>query len=102
MRMKSAPLCCCLIAAAAAAPLAAEPAQRRAMPEVKDAMRRCHLLPLPQILDAARAKMGDARWIGADVDILSCVYTLKFLREGAVIWVEMDGQSGRYLGQTGK
>ncbi|WP_147276279.1 hypothetical protein [Sphingomonas aracearum] len=84
-----------------AAPSLAQPVQRRAAPGVKDAMRRCRLLPLPQVVDGARARMGDARWIGADLDILSCVYTLKFLRDGAVIWVEMDGQSGRYLGQTG-
>lgn len=99
MRMRAALLIPSL--ALLAAPLLAQPVQRRGAPEVKDAMRRCHLLPLPQVVDAARAKMGDARWIGADLDILSCVYTLKFLRDGAVIWVEMDGQSGRFLGKTG-
>ena len=46
--------------------------------------------------------MGGARYLGFDFDSGSEVYTLKFLRDGSVIWVNVDGQSGQVLGSTGR
>ena len=46
--------------------------------------------------------MTGAQYIGVDFDPGSAVYTLKFLRGGAVIWVDVDGRSGQVLGRTGR
>lgn len=44
--------------------------------------------------------MRDAQYIGVDYDAQAAVYTLKFLRNGTVIWVEVDGRTGRIIGRT--
>ncbi len=46
--------------------------------------------------------MKGAQYIGFNLDPQSIVYTLKFLRDGEVIWVDVDGRSGQVLGQTGR
>ena len=45
--------------------------------------------------------MRGAQYLGFDFDAESGIYTLKFLRNGNVIWVEVDGRTGRLLGRTG-
>ena len=42
-----------------------------------------------------------AQYLGFDYDPTSNVYTLKFLRNGSVIWVDVDGRTGRILRRTG-
>lgn len=44
--------------------------------------------------------MRDAQYIGFDYDAGAAIYTLKFLRNGTVIWVEVDGRNGRVIGRT--
>ena len=46
--------------------------------------------------------MRGLQYIGFDYDSGSAIYTLKFLRDGTVIWVEVDGRSGQIIGRTGK
>ena len=46
--------------------------------------------------------MPGARYLGFDFDDGPSVYTLKFLRDGQVIWVEVDGRTGQVLGRTGR
>jgi hypothetical protein len=46
--------------------------------------------------------MGDAQYLGFDLEMPSGVYTLKFLRDGNVIWVEVDGRSGQVIGRSGR
>ena len=45
--------------------------------------------------------MPGANYLGFDFDPESGIYTLKFLRNGSVIWVEVDGRSGQIIGRTG-
>ncbi|WP_254602564.1 hypothetical protein [Sphingomonas bacterium] len=59
-----------------------------------------HLLPLREIENRVVPTMRDAEYIGFDFDGGSGVYTLKFLRNGTVIWVAVDGHSGQVLGRT--
>nr|WP_320451544.1 PepSY domain-containing protein [Sphingomonas sp. CFBP8993] len=44
--------------------------------------------------------MRDSQYIGFDYDAGAAVYTLKFLRNGTVIWVEVDGRTGKVIGRT--
>ena len=46
--------------------------------------------------------MGGAQYLGPEFDAGTDVYTLKFLRDGSVIWVDVDGRTGRVVGHSGR
>ena len=46
--------------------------------------------------------MQGAQYLGFDFDSATAVYTLKFLRDGSLIWVMVDGRSGNVIGRTGR
>lgn len=46
-------------------------------------------------------RMPGAQYLGFDYDPATEVYTLKFLRNGSVIWVDVDGRSGNIVRKTG-
>lgn len=99
MKMKSI-LVLALCAAALAAPPAA--AQRRGdQVEVFDAMRGGRVLPLREIERRVLPSVPGGQYIGFDFDSGSGIYTLKFLRNGNVIWVDVDGRSGQIIGRAG-
>lgn len=60
------------------------------------------LLPLREIERRVVPMMQGAEYIGFDFDSGSAIYTLKFLRNGAVIWVDVDGRSGRIIRRAGR
>ena len=64
--------------------------------------REGRILPLREIEGRVVPQVRGADYIGFDFDGATGIYTLKFLRDGAVIWVEVDGRSGQILGRTGK
>ena len=68
--------------------------------QVFNAMRDGRLLPLKEIERRVLPSMAGAQYIGVELDLGSGIYTLKFLRDGTVIWVEVDGRSGQILGRT--
>ena len=67
-----------------------------------EARREGRLLPLPEIEARVVPTMKGAQYIGFDFDSDTAIYTLKFLRNGSVIWVEVDGRSGQVVGRTGR
>ena len=64
--------------------------------------REGRILPSRDIENRVLPTMRGADYLGFDFDGASGVYTLKFLRDGTVIWVEVDGRSGQILGRTGR
>jgi uncharacterized membrane protein YkoI len=60
------------------------------------------ILPLREIERRVVPTMEGAQYIGFDFDSGPAVYTLKFLRDGRVIWVEVDGRSGAVIGRSGR
>ena len=72
--------------------------QRRAY----EATREGRILPPRAIEARVLPMMKDYQYLGFDLDFGSGIYTLKFLRDGNVVWVEADGHSGQILGRTGK
>ncbi|MBJ6120296.1 PepSY domain-containing protein [Sphingomonas mollis] len=66
------------------------------------ARKQGKLLPLPEIERRVVPQMNGAEYLGFDFDGGSGVYTLKFLRDGTVIWVDVDGRSGQVIGRTGR
>jgi len=78
-------------------------AQRRGEQQrVFDAARAGRLLPLPEIERRVLPTMSGSQYLGVDLDIDSGIYTLKFLRNGLVIWVQVDGRSGQILGRSSR
>ncbi|WP_245708247.1 hypothetical protein [Sphingomonas palmae] len=92
-----------LLLLTAAAPAVAEPAEQESERAFAwRATRSGKLLPIKEIERRVIPTMKGAQYIGFNLDPQSVVYTLKFLRDGEVIWVDVDGRSGQVLGQTGR
>ncbi|MEG3164561.1 hypothetical protein U1701_08150 [Sphingomonas sp. PB2P19] len=88
---------------AAAPVLAAESDQRRGdQMSAFEARRQGRALSLREIEARVVPTMKGAQYIGFDYDSGSAIYTLKFLRDGNVIWVDVDGRSGQIVGRTGR
>jgi hypothetical protein len=94
-----------LTALTASTPLVAEgqPPQRHSdAQDAWDGRRQGRLLPLPEIEGRVLPMMRGARYLGFDFEPESGIYTLKFLRNGSVIWVAVDGHSGQIVGRAGR
>ena len=66
------------------------------------ARRDGRIMPVPEIEHRVVPTMKDAQYLGFNFDPDGGIYTLKFLRKGTVIWVDVDGRSGRIIGRTDK
>ncbi len=88
----------------AAAPAVAVAADQRRSDQANayEARRDGRLMPLREIESRVVPTMKGAQYIGVDFDAGTSVYTLKFLRNAVVIWVEVDGRSGQVIGRTGR
>ena len=89
-----------LLAAAPAAAASAD--QGREASAAWEATRAGRILPLKEIERRVVPTMKGAQYIGFDLELPSGVYTLKFLRDGTVIWVDVDGRTGQVIGRTGR
>ncbi|WBH17211.1 hypothetical protein LLW23_03595 [Sphingomonas radiodurans] len=86
-----------------AAPVLAQPGeQQRDGIAAWRALREGRILPIKEIERRIIPTMKDAQYIGFDFEMPSAIYTLKFLRDGTVIWVDVDGRSGQVVGRTGR
>jgi hypothetical protein len=90
--------------AAAMAPAGASAQDRRSDQEAaRKGRMQGQLLPL-RVIEArvvpAMARKG-AQYIGFDFDSGTGIYTLKFLRNGNVIWIDVDGRSGQVMSRSG-
>lgn len=94
-----------LLALALALPLAAPAgAQRRGEAEaVYQGTRSGALLPLRAIENGVvpQMKARGADYIGAEYDSDVGRYRLKFMHDGSVIWVDVDGRTGAIVGRAG-
>lgn len=68
--------------------------------EALRARRDGRIMPVPEIERRVVPTMRGAQYLGFDFDPEGAIYTLKFLRNGTVIWVDVDGRSGRVIGRT--
>jgi uncharacterized membrane protein YkoI len=91
-----------LLLAAASAPSAGATDQRRDQKQAWDARRSGKILPLREIEQRVVPNMRGSQYLGFDFESETAIYTLKFLRDGVVIWVEVDGRSGQIIGRTGR
>ena len=59
-------------------------------------------LPIKEIERRVIPMMGDATYLGFLWDAATNIYTLKFLRNGSVIWVDVDARTGRIVRRSGR
>ena len=67
----------------------------REQQSVLEATREGRSMPLPQLERRVLPFMGGADYLGPEFN--GGVYRFKFMRDGRVIWVDVDGQTGRIL-----
>jgi len=93
-----------LVMVTALSPVVAQaPDQRRSDQErAYDARRKGEVLSPRAIEGRVIPTMKGYEYLGFDLDFSTAVYTLKFMRDGVVVWVDVDGRSGQIIGRTGK
>ena len=92
-----------LAAAAIAAGLIASPAwadRPRDQDRAFRATQEGRSMPLPQIERRVMPFMGGAEYLGPE--FRGDTYRLKFMRNGRVIWIDVDADSGRIIGRSGR
>jgi hypothetical protein len=98
----------------ATTPVAARPKERtpdsalearpkeRAPDSALQARQQGRILPLPEIEARIRQQMRDSDYLGPELDTVSGIYRLKFLRGERVIWIDVDGRTGQIVGTSGR
>ena len=87
-----------LLAVAAAAGLGSAPALAdppRDSDRAFEATREGRTMPLPQLERRVLPFMGGADYLGPELN--GVTYRFKFMQNGRVIWIDVDGQSGRII-----
>ena len=71
---------------------------------VYEGRRAGSLMPLRSIENGVvpAMKSRGADYIGAEYDADVSRYRLKFMRDGSVIWVDVDGRTGAIVGRAGE
>lgn len=94
-------LCACLAAFAPAGSAAAQPDRHQDSDAPRGARRQGPPLSVREIERRVVPRLPGAQYLGFDYDPATEVYTLKFLRNGSVIWVDVDGRTGNIVRRTG-
>jgi len=90
-----------------AAPIAFSPAPalaQRHMPEqdaIREGVRSGNILPYQAMRARAQDRAGGGQMIGSEFDPGTARYRFKFQRGNSVMWLDMDGRTGREVGRTG-
>jgi len=89
-----------LAALALAMPLTAQAAPRRdAQGEVRKDMREGKVSSLRDIERRVLPSMPGMQYLGPEYDPAAMAYRLKFIRDGRVVFVDVDARSGQILSQ---
>ncbi|MBQ1498272.1 MAG: hypothetical protein IIZ38_08155 [Sphingomonas sp.] len=94
-------LCACLAAFAPAGAAAARPDGHQDSDGRSPRRQAGPPLSVREIERRVVPRLPGAQYLGFDYDPATEVYTLKFLRNGSVIWVDVDGRSGAIVRKTG-
>ena len=78
------------------------PRRRQDQDSARDAMRAGAIRPLRDIQQKWRGDMPGYDYLGSDYDPDAGSYRLKFLRDGSVVWIDVDGRTGREIGRHGR
>ena len=76
-------------------------ARHRDQDDAYENARAGRIRPLPEIEQRVSRDMGGAAYLGPEYDAGSDRYRLKYMRQGSVIWIDVDGRTGRVVGHSG-
>ena len=68
--------------------------------EARKEMNAGRTMSLREIEARILPMMGDAEYIGPAYDSVALAYRLKFIRDGRVLFVDVDARNGRILRRT--
>ena len=68
--------------------------------EARKEMRAGNVLPLREIERRVLPSMRGAEYLGPAYDSAAMAYRLKFIRDGRVMFVDVDARTGRILRRT--
>lgn len=96
------PLISLALAMTAILGLSEAPAQALGRRDEQDAARRAMLegqvMPFSIIKRRVEAEMDDATYLGSEFNPSSNRYRLKYVKDGKVVWVDVDGRTGDIIG----
>ena len=93
-----APLAAGLLAASIAfSPMALAEGSRDEQGAARTALAAGKVLPLPEIERRVIPQMKGMQYLGPAYDSAAMAYRLKFIKDGKVVFVDVDARSGRIL-----
>jgi uncharacterized membrane protein YkoI len=92
-----------LVGITALTPVAdARPPRDREQDAALRALQEGRIMPLRAIEGMIVPRMRGFDYLGPELDASSGRYRLKFLREGQVVWIDVDARTGHIIGQSGR
>lgn len=82
----------------ASSPHAQTPDRRDEQDAARRAMLDREVMPFAVIKRRVESAMGDATYLGTEFSPGSNRYRLKYVKDGKVVWVDVDGRSGDIIG----
>jgi hypothetical protein len=98
MRFHSALIALLATFALPALPAHAEPGSEQA--DVRKEMRAGNVRSLREIEQRVLPMMPGMQYLGPEYDPAAMAYRLKFIRQGRVVFVDVDARSGTVIGQS--
>lgn len=89
-----------LLPLTALAPPAAAKERRDEQGEVRKDMREGNVRSLREIESRVMPAMRGMQYLGPEYDPAAMVYRLKFIRDGRVMFVDVDARTGQVIGQS--
>ena len=90
-----------VIAATSLVAAAADGQRRRDQDQALSALRKGNALSLREIEARIVPRMAGADYLGPEFDPSTSTYRLKFMRDGSVIWIDVDPRTGQIVGRSG-
>lgn len=72
-------------------------AKRDEQGQVREDMRAGAVRSLREIEGSVLPQMRGSKYLGPEYDPAAMAYRLKFIREGRVVWLDVDARTGRVL-----
>ena len=80
--------------------LAAQSQQREDQGEARKEMKAGNQLSLREIERRILPQMKDAEYLGPAYDAVAHAYRLKFIKEGRVMYVDVDARTGKIINRS--
>jgi uncharacterized membrane protein YkoI len=91
-----------ILGTTAVAPTDARPPRDREQDAARRGLEEGRIMSLRSIENIVVPRMRGFNYLGPELDASSGRYRLKFLRDGQVVWIDIDARTGQILAQSGR